>query len=90
MKLIIYKNPLRQFLFDVQSSRGIFDYAQKSDRLEEIDRELADSDIWSDVNRATALTRERAVLESVVGGLNDLCIRVKDAIETNQVISSRR
>lgn len=85
MKLIIYKHPLRQFLFAVQSSRGIFDYAQKNDRLEEVARELANPDIWSDVHRATVLTRERAALESVVGGLNDLCIRVKNAIELTEL-----
>jgi peptide chain release factor 2 len=45
---------------------GIFDYAGKKDRLEEVNRELENPDIWSDPATAQALGRERSVLEGIV------------------------
>ncbi|MGK0222042.1 MAG: peptide chain release factor 2, partial [Limisphaerales bacterium] len=37
---------------------GIFDFDEKSDRLEEVGRELADGDVWNDPQRAQQLGRE--------------------------------
>ena len=51
---------------------GIFDYAVCKERLEEIWRELEDPDVWSDQQRAQALGKERADLEVVVEGLDQL------------------
>ena len=53
----------------VRRSGGIFDYAGKRERLEEIDRELEAPDVWSNPERAQSLGRERAALERVVGTL---------------------
>ena len=39
-------------------SGGIFDYDAKSERLEEVNRELENPDIWNDSERAQALGRE--------------------------------
>lgn len=52
--------------------RAIFDYVGKSLRLEEVERELADPDSWSDREKTTALTRERNVLQTVVQRLGSL------------------
>ena len=49
---------------------GTFDYAEKKDRLAEVLRELEDPNIWSDPDRAQALGKERAGLETVVLGLS--------------------
>ncbi|MEC8834459.1 MAG: peptide chain release factor 2, partial [Pseudomonadota bacterium] len=51
---------------------GIFDVSGRRERLEEVERELAESDIWSDAPRAEVLARERAALEAVVTGLDRL------------------
>ena len=51
---------------------GIFDYAHKRDRLEEVSRELEDPGVWSKPEKAQALGRERAQLESVVSTLDKL------------------
>jgi peptide chain release factor 2 len=61
-------------------SGGIFDYAHKRDRLEEVGRELENPDIWNDPDRAQALGRERAQLENVVGTLE----RVGQGLSDNQ------
>ncbi len=51
---------------------GIFDYAAKKQRLEEVERELADPELWDDPDRAQALGREQSALEAVVNGLERL------------------
>jgi peptide chain release factor 2 len=51
-------------------SGGIFDYAGKKDRLEEVSRELENPEIWNDPANAQALGRERAHLEGIVGTLD--------------------
>ena len=51
---------------------GIFDVPERKERLEEVERELAESDVWSDAPRAEKLARERAALEAVVTGLDRL------------------
>jgi peptide chain release factor 2 len=53
-------------------SGGIFDYAGKRDRLEEVNRELENPGIWSEPDKAQALGRERAQLETIVVTLDRL------------------
>jgi peptide chain release factor 2 len=53
-------------------SGGIFDFAECKDRLEELERELSQPEVWNDQEKAQALGRERASLERVVGGLERL------------------
>ena len=45
---------------------GIFDYDQKSERLEEVNRELESPDVWNEPERAQALGKEKVSLELVV------------------------
>ncbi len=51
-------------------SGGIFDYAGKRERLEEVNRELELPTIWDDPPRAQELGRERARLAQIVEGLD--------------------
>ena len=60
---------------------GIFDYANKLDRLEEVNRELENPDIWSDPEKAQALGRERASLATIVTTLDELTLSLADADE---------
>jgi peptide chain release factor 2 len=62
-------------------SGGIFDYAGKSDRLEEVSRELENPDIWNEPARAQALGRERARLEDIVGTLDGVAQALADNAE---------
>ena len=45
---------------------GIFDYAVKHERLDEVERELAEPSVWDYPERAQQLGKERAALEAVV------------------------
>ena len=49
---------------------GIFDYADKKERLAEVELELAEPDVWNDAERAQALGRERSALEAVVATID--------------------
>ena len=60
---------------------GIFDVDHKSERLEEVIRELESPAIWDNPERAQTLGRERTVLEAVVLHLQDLQQSLLDLTE---------
>ncbi len=60
---------------------GIFDYATKRERLEEVSRELESPTVWDDPARAQELGRERARLDVVVTGIDELSAGLSDARE---------
>lgn len=51
---------------------GIFDYDAKKERLEEVNAELEQPDVWNEPQRAQALGKERASLEAVVETIDQL------------------
>jgi peptide chain release factor 2 len=67
---------------------GIFDYAEKKDRLEEINRELESPDLWQNPERAQALTKEKSQLETVIQQLDTLKKQVQDSMELLQLAES--
>ncbi len=60
---------------------GIFDYAHKSERLQEVERELEDPDVWNEPERAQALGKERSLLEGIVSTIEQLTSGLEDASE---------
>jgi len=60
---------------------GIFDYANKRDRLEEVNRELENPDIWNDPDKAQALGRERSSLDGIISTLDELTDGLREAGE---------
>ncbi|MCH7537390.1 MAG: peptide chain release factor 2 [Proteobacteria bacterium] len=61
--------------------RRYLDYEGKSERLTEVQRELEQPDVWERPERAQALGQERAELEQVVLGLDELTTGLGDAGE---------
>ncbi|MDH5618432.1 MAG: peptide chain release factor 2 [Gammaproteobacteria bacterium] len=61
--------------------RRYLDYEGKAERLTEVQRELEQPDVWNDPERAQALGRERAQLEQVVAGLDEITTGLADAGE---------
>ncbi len=51
---------------------GIFDFDAKSERLEEVNRELESPDVWNEPERAQALGKEKVALEQVVDTIKNL------------------
>ncbi len=73
---------------------GIFEYAEKKERLTEVELELAEPDVWNEPEKAQALGRERSSLEVVVetietleSGANDCRELLDMAVEENDEAS---
>ena len=62
-------------------SGGIFDYAGKKDRLEEVSRELENPEIWNNPALAQSLGRERALLDGIVSTLERVSLVLADNTE---------
>ena len=62
-------------------SGGIFDLDSKNERLTEVVRELEDSEVWNNPERAQELGRERVRLEEIVLTLNGMSQSLLDASE---------
>ena len=60
---------------------GIFDYDVKAARLEVVNAELEDPNVWNDPDKAQALGREKKSLENIVQTLIDLDRGIRDAQE---------
>ncbi|MEL0614499.1 peptide chain release factor 2 [Marinomonas arenicola] len=61
--------------------RGYLDYESKKERLEEVNRELEDPDVWNDPDYAQKLGKERSALEAVVDTLESMESGLEDAKE---------
>ncbi|MBS1186087.1 MAG: prfB [Burkholderiaceae bacterium] len=60
---------------------GIFDFPAKSDKLEQVNAELEDPNVWDDPKRAQDLGREKKALEAVVLTLTKIKSDLHDASE---------
>jgi len=58
---------------------GIFDFDNKSEKLEQVNQELEDPAIWDDQKRALALGQEKKALEGVVHMLTEIDAGLRDA-----------
>ncbi|MFV0574334.1 MAG: peptide chain release factor 2 [Vibrio sp.] len=69
-------NPIKYRLQDVAERtnvlRGYLDYDAKKERLEEVNAELEQPDVWNEPERAQALGKERSALEAVVETIDQL------------------
>ena len=67
---------------------GIFDYDTKHEKLEEVSRELENSNIWDNPERAQQLGKERAMLERIVNGIRTLNDGLSGALELLELAES--
>ncbi|MCO6524516.1 MAG: PCRF domain-containing protein, partial [Candidatus Schmidhempelia sp.] len=58
---------------------GIFDYDGKRERLEEVNGELEQPDVWSQPDKAQALGKERVTLEQVIVTIDKLLQGLDDS-----------
>ncbi|MCH1501729.1 MAG: peptide chain release factor 2, partial [Litoricolaceae bacterium] len=64
----------------------IFDYTAKRERLDEVNLELEDPNVWNDPAKAQALGRERASLEGVVETIDELDQSLDDQKELTAML----
>lgn len=62
-----------------KSFGGIFDVESKKERLEEVNLELENPDIWNDPELATKISKEKSVLDGIVGVVDGLTVKLDDA-----------
>ena len=62
-------------------SGGIFDFANRKERLAEVELELAEPSVWEDPDRAQSLGRERSSLELVVHTIEALDAGHQDGVD---------
>ncbi|WP_157673673.1 peptide chain release factor 2 [Endozoicomonas ascidiicola] len=78
-------NPIKERIKDLTARtdvlRGYLDYAQKSERLQEVERELEDPNVWNDPEYAQKLGKERSTLETIVSTIDDLTGGLTDSEE---------
>ncbi|TCK05628.1 peptide chain release factor 2 [Marinobacterium mangrovicola] len=78
-------NPILNSLKDIgertQLLRTYLEYDVKKERLEEVERELEDPEVWNNPDNAQQLGRERSSLEGVVSTIDALETGVSDARE---------
>ncbi|MCG3730038.1 peptide chain release factor 2 [Vibrio cincinnatiensis] len=69
-------NPIKNRIQDVLQRttilRGYLDYDAKKERLEEVNAELEQPDVWNEPERAQALGKERSSLQAVVETIDQL------------------
>ncbi|MDE1475497.1 peptide chain release factor 2 [Xenorhabdus bovienii] len=69
-------NPVKNHIQDLSERtevlRGYLDYDAKKERLEEVNAELEQPDVWSEPERAQALGKERSSLEIIVETIEQL------------------
>ncbi|MGL4454614.1 MAG: peptide chain release factor 2 [Plesiomonas sp.] len=66
------KNGIQDLSERTNTLRGYLDYDAKKERLEEVNAELEQPDVWNEPDRAQALGKERSGLEVVVNTIDDL------------------
>lgn len=81
MKLTLFAIPSKTASLAPISLGGIFDYANKKERLAEVSLELAEPSVWEKPERAQELGRERSALEAVVNTIEELDAGLADANE---------
>ncbi|MFV0278389.1 MAG: peptide chain release factor 2 [Parahaliea sp.] len=78
-------NPLLNTLKDIEARtdvlRGYLDFANRKERLAEVELELAEPSVWDNPERAQELGRERAALEAVVHTIEQLRSGASDAAD---------
>ena len=60
---------------------GIFDVDRKARRLEEVNREIENPDLWNDPKHAQEVSKEKKMLDDIVGSFERLTAGLADAKE---------
>jgi peptide chain release factor 2 len=61
------------------SCGGIFDYDAKRDRLDELDAQAADPNLWDEGDRAQEILKEQAGLKQIIEGIDEAEAKLDDA-----------
>ncbi|WP_158379710.1 peptide chain release factor 2 [Candidatus Williamhamiltonella defendens] len=74
----LIKNQIQNFSDRAEALRGYLNYDKKKERLEEINVELEEPNIWKQLEWAQKLGKERAILQQIIETLSQLEKELKD------------
>nr|WP_207798151.1 peptide chain release factor 2 [Bermanella marisrubri] len=78
-------NQIKDLKSRTEMLRGYLDYATKAERLQEVELELGQPEIWNEPEKAQELGRERSALEAVVQTIDDMDTGLSDCDELLQM-----
>ncbi|WP_172459591.1 peptide chain release factor 2 [Moraxella ovis] len=79
MEIAPYQEQIKDLTERGQDLRRYLDFESKKERLEEVNLELENPDIWNDPELATKISKEKSVLDSIIGVIEGLDTALEDA-----------
>ncbi|MDO4427365.1 MAG: peptide chain release factor 2 [Moraxella sp.] len=79
MEIASFETRIKDLHSRGQELRGYLDFDGKSERLEEVNLELENPELWNNPELATKISKEKSVLDGIIGVMIDLDNRLEDA-----------
>ncbi|WII95859.1 peptide chain release factor 2 [Moraxella haemolytica] len=79
MEIAPYQDQIKDLEARGKELWGYLDVEGKKERLEEVNLELENPDIWNNPELATKISKEKSVLDGIVGTVDGLSVRLDDA-----------
>lgn len=80
-RINLIQNLIEDLTHRLVELRGIFDVDRKARRLEEVNREVENPDLWNDPKHAQEVSKEKKLLDGIVGSFQSLTTGINDAAE---------
>ncbi|MFC0820552.1 peptide chain release factor 2 [Moraxella marmotae] len=80
MEIAQYQEQIKDLASRGQELRGYLDFETKKERLEEVNLELENPEIWNNPDEATKISKEKSVLDGIIGVIEGLDASLEDAI----------
>ncbi|WFF37899.1 peptide chain release factor 2 [Moraxella nasibovis] len=79
MEIAPYQDKIKDLTERGQDLRRYLDFEGKKERLEEVNLELENPEIWNDPELATKISKEKSVLDGIIGVIESLDATLEDA-----------
>ncbi|WP_323842198.1 MULTISPECIES: peptide chain release factor 2 [unclassified Moraxella] len=79
MEIAPYQEKIKDLTERGQDLRRYLDFDGKKERLEEVNLELENPEIWNDPELATKISKEKSVLDGIIGVIESLDATLEDA-----------
>ncbi|WP_143821312.1 peptide chain release factor 2 [Moraxella pluranimalium] len=79
MEIAIYQEQIKDLATRGQELRGYLDFEGKKERLEEVNLELENPELWNNPEIATKISKEKSVLDGIIGVIEGLDASLEDA-----------
>ncbi|MBS5292185.1 MAG: peptide chain release factor 2 [Sutterella wadsworthensis] len=80
-RINLIQNLIEDLTHRLVELRGYLDVDRKARRLEEVNREVENPDLWNDPKHAQEVSKEKKLLDGIVGSFQSLTTGINDAAE---------